>query len=100
MGTPRVRVRFNIKYAVLIIFVAAAVLTPSSDPWNQTVFAAPMLILYLISIGLAWLVSPTTEKVASANPSGSKVVTLVFAAEAVARNRRARVRARPTAWKH
>jgi sec-independent protein translocase protein TatC len=30
-------------HAVLVIFVFAAVLTPSPDPWNQLVFAAPML---------------------------------------------------------
>jgi sec-independent protein translocase protein TatC len=48
----------NTKYAILIIFVLAAVLTPSGDPWNQTVFAAPMVILYFLSIGLAWLVAP------------------------------------------
>jgi Sec-independent protein secretion pathway component TatC len=34
------------------------VLTPSSDPWNQTVFAAPMIVLCLISIGIAWLAAP------------------------------------------
>jgi Sec-independent protein secretion pathway component TatC len=34
------------------------VLTPSGDPWNQTVFAAPMVVLYLLSIGIAWLVAP------------------------------------------
>jgi sec-independent protein translocase protein TatC len=50
----------NFRYAVLAIFIAAAVLTPSSDPWNQTVFAAPMLALYLLSILLAWAVAPRT----------------------------------------
>ena len=50
----------NIKYAVLIIFIVAAVLTPSSDPWNQMTFAAPMLVLYVLSIGLAWAVAPRT----------------------------------------
>lgn len=48
----------HIKYAVLAIFVIAAVLTPSSDPWNQAVFATPMVFLYVMSIGLAWLVAP------------------------------------------
>jgi len=48
----------NIKYAVLIIFIAATVLTPSSDPWNQTVFAAPMIVLYILSIAIAWLAAP------------------------------------------
>jgi sec-independent protein translocase protein TatC len=51
----------NIKYAILIIFVIAAVLTPSADPWNQTIFAAPMIVLYLISIVIAWLVGPTSR---------------------------------------
>jgi len=48
----------NLKYAILIIFIIAAVLTPSGDPWNQTVFAAPMVVLYLLSIGIAWAVAP------------------------------------------
>jgi sec-independent protein translocase protein TatC len=48
----------HIKYAILIIFILSAVLTPSGDPWNQTVFAAPMIVLYLLSIVIAWLVAP------------------------------------------
>lgn len=48
----------NIKYAVLIIFIVAAVLTPGGDPWNQTVFAAPMVVLYLLGIAIAWAVAP------------------------------------------
>ena len=48
----------NTKYAVLIIFIVSAVATPSSDPWNQTVFAAPMFLLYLLSILIAWMVAP------------------------------------------
>ena len=43
---------------ILIIFIISAVVTPSSDPWNQTIFAAPMIALYLLSIGIAWLVAP------------------------------------------
>jgi sec-independent protein translocase protein TatC len=53
----------NIKYAILIIFILAAVLTPSGDPWNQTVFAAPMVVLYLLSIVIAWAVAPRAPKV-------------------------------------
>ena len=48
----------NIKYAILIIFIVAAVLTPGGDPWNQTVFAAPMVVLYLLGIAIAWAVAP------------------------------------------
>jgi len=48
----------NTKYAILLIFIVAAILTPSSDPFNQTLFAAPMLVLYVISILIAWLAAP------------------------------------------
>ena len=34
------------KYAILVSFIAAATLTPSADPWNQIMFAAPMIALY------------------------------------------------------
>jgi sec-independent protein translocase protein TatC len=45
----------NFKYAVLIIFIVAAVASPGQDPASQLLFAAPMLVLYVISIGVAWL---------------------------------------------
>jgi sec-independent protein translocase protein TatC len=45
----------NIKYAVLIIFIASAILTPTGDAFVQTAMAGPMIGLYIISIGLAWL---------------------------------------------
>lgn len=44
----------HFKYAVLIIFIIAAVITPSPDMVTQVIFAAPMLGLYLISIVVAW----------------------------------------------
>ena len=45
----------NFKYAVLIIFIVGAVASPGGDPMSQFVFVAPMLVLYVISIGVAWL---------------------------------------------
>jgi len=42
------------KYAVLVIVILAAVITPSGDPVNLTIFSAPMLALYILSIGVAW----------------------------------------------
>jgi sec-independent protein translocase protein TatC len=48
----------NLKYAILVSFIAAAVLTPSADPWNQTIYAAPMIVLYVIGIGIAWIAAP------------------------------------------
>jgi sec-independent protein translocase protein TatC len=43
------------KYAVLAIFIIAALITPSADIATQLVFVAPMLVLYIISIGVAWM---------------------------------------------
>jgi len=48
----------HFKYAVLVIFIIAAVVTPTGDMATQTVFAAPMIGLYLLSIGIAWIVGP------------------------------------------
>jgi sec-independent protein translocase protein TatC len=45
----------NIKYAVLIIFILGAVLSPGGDIASQMMMAGPMLVLYVLSIGIAWL---------------------------------------------
>jgi sec-independent protein translocase protein TatC len=42
------------KYAVLVIFIAAAILTPGTDVVSQALMAGPMIVLYIISIGIAW----------------------------------------------
>ena len=67
----------HFQYAILLIFIIAAVLTPSTDPWNQIVFAGPMIGLYLLSIGIAWLVAPGKE---APLRNGSPHLKLVFAA--------------------
>ena len=43
------------KYAVLIIFIVAAVITPTPDIATQCVFAFPMMGLYLLGVGVAWI---------------------------------------------
>lgn len=43
------------KTALVVILVAAAVLSPTNDIPNMLLFAAPMLVLYLISIFVAWI---------------------------------------------
>jgi sec-independent protein translocase protein TatC len=45
----------NFKYAFLITFILGAVLSPGTDPVGQVMMAAPMCLLYVISIGLAWM---------------------------------------------
>ncbi len=52
----------NIRYAILIIFVIAAVICPTPDPVGMTLFAMPMLILYLIGVGVAYIVHPARRK--------------------------------------
>jgi sec-independent protein translocase protein TatC len=42
------------KYAVLIIFILGAVLSPGTDVVSQALMAGPMLVLYALSIGIAW----------------------------------------------
>jgi sec-independent protein translocase protein TatC len=84
----------NIKYAILIIFILAAALTPSTDPWNQTIFAAPMIGLYLICIVIAWIVGPKHEK---GNQGDSTKLRLVFAATVIDQARRGQARG---AWRY
>jgi sec-independent protein translocase protein TatC len=48
----------HFKYAFLIIFIAAAVITPTGDMMTQAIFAAPMIGLYVLSIIVAWVVGP------------------------------------------
>jgi sec-independent protein translocase protein TatC len=40
---------------LITILIAAAVLSPTSDIANMLLFAAPMLVLYIISIFVAWI---------------------------------------------
>lgn len=51
----------NLRYAILAIFVVAAIVTPTTDILNMCLFAAPMVALYAISIGVAWLVNSVHE---------------------------------------
>ena len=52
--TARMLIR-QTKYAILVIFIVAAVLTPGPDVVSQVLMAAPMIVLYGISIVIAWL---------------------------------------------
>jgi sec-independent protein translocase protein TatC len=52
----------NIRYAILAVFLVAAIITPSPDPWTMCIYAVPMLALYMIGIGVAWWVHPSRKK--------------------------------------
>ena len=44
------------KFAFVLSFILAAIITPTADPVNQSLVAAPLIVLYEMSIGLAKLV--------------------------------------------
>src|SRR5438309_3669920 len=52
----------NFRYSILVIFIIAAIVTPTTDILNMCIFAAPMIALYLASIGVAWAVHPKTRR--------------------------------------
>lgn len=43
------------KTALIVIMISAAILSPTNDIPNMMLFAAPMMVLYLISIFVAWI---------------------------------------------
>jgi sec-independent protein translocase protein TatC len=49
----------NVRYAILVIFIVAAIITPTPDVLTMCIFAAPMLLLYVVSILVAYLVHPS-----------------------------------------
>ncbi len=53
--------RFN-RYFIVIAFIVGAILTPSPDVVSQTWMAMPMVILYNLSILVAWVVTRNREK--------------------------------------
>lgn len=52
----------NIKYAILLIVITAAVVTPTGDPMTLMVFSVPMIALYAVSILIAWIVGPKRQR--------------------------------------
>ncbi len=45
----------NFKYSIVIIVALAAVLSPTGDAFNLAIWSAPMILLYVLSIGVAAL---------------------------------------------
>lgn len=52
----------NLRFAILIIFIIAAIITPTPDPLTMCIFATPMLGLYFISIGVSYMVHPNRRR--------------------------------------
>ncbi len=45
----------NVRYAILIIFVLAAVITPTPDIFNMVTFATPMILLFYVGIAVSYV---------------------------------------------
>jgi sec-independent protein translocase protein TatC len=59
--TPRFLMR-QFRWAVVIIFTVAAIVTPTPDIFNQCVFAIPGVALYLLGVGAAALATRSRDK--------------------------------------
>ena len=62
----------NLRYAILIIAVVAAIVTPTPDATTMLVFMAPMVALYLLGIGVAALVVRRKAKEAAIASEGAR----------------------------
>jgi sec-independent protein translocase protein TatC len=60
----------NFRYAILVIFIIAAIVTPTPDVLNMCIFAAPMIGLYALSIGIAWMVHPKQRRARKEKQAG------------------------------
>src|SRR6185437_10072343 len=55
----------NLRYAILVITIVAAIVTPTPDATTMLVFMAPMLALYFLGIGVSYMVFRKSESVKS-----------------------------------
>ena len=69
--TPRVLAK-NRKYAILGAFVAAAILTPTPDAFNQALMAGPIIILYEAGIVCARIFGKRVPKLATVEAASGK----------------------------
>lgn len=44
------------RFSIVLAFVISAIATPTIDPITQSLVAGPIVALYFVGIGLAWLV--------------------------------------------
>ena len=67
--TPAFLRKFR-KYSYVVIFIVAAIITPTPDPVNQTILAIPLMLLYEISI---WVTAIAYKKRQEADSESQKV---------------------------
>jgi sec-independent protein translocase protein TatC len=85
----------HFKLAFLASFIASAALTASPDAGNQVLTAVPLIGLYIVSIGIAWLVYPRHSESAG----GERALRLVFTAGVIDQALRTPRPARTRNWR-
>jgi sec-independent protein translocase protein TatC len=60
IASPSFLIRHS-RYAILLIVVAAAIITPTPDVMNLTLFAAPMILLYFVGVFASYLLVLSRE---------------------------------------
>ena len=68
MVTHQMMLRY-FRYAVLVIVIVAAMLTPGPDVASQMLMAGPLLVLYILSIGVAYVFARTPAPPEAADDS-------------------------------
>jgi sec-independent protein translocase protein TatC len=61
----------NVRYAIALIAVVAAIITPTPDATTMLIFMAPMLVMYFIGMGVSWLVVRSKNKKLAAEAAAS-----------------------------
>lgn len=67
--TPQTLLK-QFRWAVLVIFVVAAIITPTPDVVNLMVFALPSIVLYLLGVAAAWVVTGRRDRRKKASADG------------------------------
>jgi Sec-independent protein secretion pathway component TatC len=65
------------RWVILISFIIAAVLTPTPDPINQFIMAAPIILLYQVSVMLIWLQNRRTSNKATVSPVTKQKIAFI-----------------------
>jgi sec-independent protein translocase protein TatC len=59
--TPQQLLRFG-RWAILASFIVGAIISPGPDVSSQIVMSAPLILLYFLSVGIAYIVAPRKKK--------------------------------------
>jgi hypothetical protein len=69
----------NLKFAVLLIVIASAVLSPDGGGVGMVAMGAPVIVLYILSVGLAWAFGKSTDTATTAQQSQQAILFMLSA---------------------